>query len=159
MQPYPFPPPKVLAPLPRLPAPPRTLIRDQGGRAPDLSHRCRAICLPVKSSPDTGGYSGGAGGLDDGRNPQAAAEQPDAVRLQPDLGGRAKGDCGGRSSPRRTDGADEEENWDSVLDRLCTQVETALFPDPWLNRVATITDVNTRMGFAAEGARLCRAAP
>lgn len=58
----------------------------------------------------------------------------------------AEGDYQGRF-----DGDDELENWDAALDRLCAQVETAVFLDPFLATHTTIASVNTRTGFAGGG--------
>lgn len=152
MQPYPFPPPKVLAPLPRLPAPPRTLIRDHVAAlliyrtdAGQSVYRSKVHPMPEDIPAALVVWT----------MAETRKQQPNSPTLYDcslTLAVELKVIAAEGHHQGRTDGADEEENWDSVLDRLCTQVETALFLDPWLNRVATITDVNTRMGFAAEGA-------
>ncbi|WP_395831486.1 hypothetical protein [Elstera sp.] len=152
MEPYPFPPGRVLDPLPQRRKHQRTVLRDHVAAilmyrtlAGEHVYRSRVSPLPEDICAALVVFTAS----ENARQVENTPAQFDNT-LTLTIEARvlaAEGDYQGR-----TDGADQEENWDTVLDGLCTEVEDALFLDPWLNQTVTITALNTRMGFSGDGA-------
>lgn len=152
MEPLSFPPGRVLPPLPQRESHRRTLLRDHVAAiliyrtlAGEHVYRSRVSPIPEDILAALVVFTAS----ETARQVDNTPSEFDNV-LTLTIEARvlaAEGDYQGR-----TDGADQEENWDTALDGLCTQVEDALFLDPWLNQTVTITALNTRMGFSGDGA-------